>query len=113
MDAEKPLVLVRVDDPTMGRALARRICQAIGQAARVLLDASPEEAAHSVVVTTDHSLTPPQCAEMTSSGARVVVLTALPSPAAESSYRSAGVAAYLPMALSVIPLLAAITDLLQ
>lgn len=93
-------------------ALARMLAEMVGHEAEVTTGLPRRSFGHAVVVTTDSGASPADVAKLTTQGANVVVLAALPSARASDDYSDAGARFYLPMVASIGPLAAAVAAVL-
>ena len=103
-------VHVQSSDALLGKVLQSRLTEHLGDRAKFAL--SDTEPTGGVVVATSPACKPEDCAQLVNKGASVVVLAPVPSAAEEERYRSAGATAYLPMAINLGALFAAVAALL-
>ncbi len=87
-------VRVETNDRLLRRAL---VAQLRHEPHFLLLEAGDQRDGSDIVLSTTTDLTIERCQELAASGARVVVLAALPSSDERAKYEQAGASAYIPM----------------
>jgi hypothetical protein len=95
-------------DPALANALRERLAAATDETVEVVDDVVSQLGQLGTLVTSTTQCSPAECAGIAEAGGQVIVLAAVPSDFQKQLYESAGAAAYLPMALDLAPLVAAI-----
>jgi hypothetical protein len=95
-------------DVGLANVLRDRVVAATGRRVVVLDELNGSLSRLGILVTSTTQCSPAECAGIAEAGVRVIILAAVPSDFQRGLYESAGAAAYLPMALDLDPLFAAI-----